>query len=362
MTSEVTRTPVLRMILTTLAALAVGLAGGALFRYLNSPLPWTLGSLAAAAILAISGSSWRLPTKMRDGARPVVGVLAGSAFTPQVIASIAEWWGIIILVAVYALSMCGIGWVFFRLICRFDRVTAFFASMPAGLGEFTLLGGILGGSMRTLVVIHAIRVVGVVFTVPFLLQWLMGQHLGTVTRPVQEVLSVEAIDWLILIGCGVIGYIIGKALRFSMGVMLLPMLLSAVVHGMGLTDVLPPAWLVALVQIVIGSIAGSRFAGVTMHELRSTAFQALAWTVIVLAAATGMAALGAYLFDVSYPGLLLALAPAGMPEMTIISYALGVETALVVTCQIFRLMLILTLAPLAFRAFAGPQPDGQDKT
>jgi membrane AbrB-like protein len=131
---------------------------------------------------------------------------------------------------------------------------------------------------------------------------------------------------------------------------------------MGLTDVLPPAWLVALVQIVIGSIAGSRFAGVTMHELRSTAFQALAWTVIVLAAAAGMAALGAYLFDVSYPGLLLALAPAGMPEMTIISYALGVETALVVTCQIFRLMLILTLAPLAFRAFAGPQPDDRDKT
>jgi Transition state regulatory protein AbrB len=38
-----------------------------------------------------------------------------------------------------------------------------------------------------------------------------------------------------------------------------------------------------------------------------------------------------------------------MTEMTIISYALGIETAFVVTSQVFRSFFVLTCAPLLFR-------------
>lgn len=346
----------LKSLSITAATLLIGFAGGALFYVLNAPLPWTLGALAAAAILAISGSTWKLSNSMRDGARPVVGVLAGSAFTPEVLSSVSDWWGVIILVAVYSIVLGVIGWIYFRLIHKLDKVTAFFASMPAGLGELTLLGGALGGSMRSLVLIHAVRVVGVVFTIPFILQLWLAHDLSGADTPHVEPVSAEIADWLILIGCGVLGFVVGKLIRFPAGMIIAPMIFSAIVHGMGLTDVAPPYWLVALVQIVIGSIAGARFAGIDLQELRSTALQAILWTLIVLAAAGGAAAVGVALFGIDYPALLLALAPAGMAEMTIVSYALGIETAFVVTCQICRLMLVLTFAPIVFRFFAGPQP------
>ncbi len=61
-----------------LGALIVGGVGGALFLWLGMPLPWTLGSLCAAAILSICGSRLLMPAPIRDVARPVVGILAGS--------------------------------------------------------------------------------------------------------------------------------------------------------------------------------------------------------------------------------------------------------------------------------------------
>jgi hypothetical protein len=70
---------------------------------------------------------------------------------------------------------------------------------------------------------------------------------------------------------------------------------------------------------------------------------------VLLATAVGAAALGAMLFARPFAALVLAVAPGGMVEMTIISYALGIETAFVVTSQICRSFFVLTFAPLLFR-------------
>jgi hypothetical protein len=52
-----------------------------------------------------------------------------------------------------------------------------------------------------------------------------------------------------------------------------------------------------------------------------------------------------------FAALVLALAPAGMAEMTVMAYALGIETAFVVTSQLCRVFFVLTFAPLFFRLF-----------
>jgi membrane AbrB-like protein len=319
------------------------------FYLIGAPLPWTLGSLAAVALVAVSGGPWVMPAPVREFARPVVGILAGSAFTPDVVASIGEWWGAIVFVAVYTLIVSALGWLFFRKLCRLDPVTAYFASTPGGLGELTLLGSALGGSMRALVTIHAVRIVIVVFTVPFFLQLILGSDLrGAALSPHAGPDAVLA-DWLILIACGVAGYLAGRLLRLAGGAMIMAMLFSAGVHGTGLTQVLPPYWLIAAVQVVIGAVAGARFAGIRWLELRSTVLQALVWALVLLATAVGAAEVGALLFARPFAALMLALAPGGMAEMMIISYALAIETAFVVTCQLCRSFMVVTFAPIFFR-------------
>jgi membrane AbrB-like protein len=349
--------------LNALIALAVGLAGGALFNFLHSPLPWTLGSLFATAAVTLAGGKWFLPKIAWDMARPFVGVLAGSAFTLPVLMSILGWLDVIGVLLCYSVVVTFLGWLFFTKICKYDDVTAFFSSAPGGLGELTLLGGSLGGSVRTLVLIHAVRIILVVFAVPFIVQLLLLPGIDLSGASSHSAAAPSLLDWALMLGCAVIGFFIGRPYTSLGGVMVVPMILSAGVHIAGLTEVTPPFWIVALGQVVIGSISGSRFKGTTWRELRTTAVYAFVWAVFLLAAAIGAAWLCTLFADENFLALLLAFAPGGIVEITIVAYAIGVHVAFVVTCQLMRVIMVLMLTPGLFRMLRKtlPFPDDDPK-
>lgn len=330
--------------------LLVGLAGGGLFWLIGTPLPWTLGALFATAAVSISGRRWYLPNVAANVARPFVGILAGSAFTYTVVQSIPGWWDVIVVLILYSLLMTILGWWFLRRFWGYDSVTAFFSSAPGGLGEFALLGASLGADVRRLVLLHAARIVTVVFTIPFAVQYFLHPEID-LTRAVAVSHGPAGtwIDYAILIACGAVGFVIGCPFRKIGGIMIVPMLLSAAVHATGLTEVSPPSWLIALAQVVIGSIAGSRFAGIGWRELHTTVAQGVLWAVVLIATAM-LAAWACTLFsDATLAGLVLAFAPGGLVEITIVAYAIGFEVAFIVTLQLVRIVAVLLMSPVIFR-------------
>jgi uncharacterized protein len=195
--------------------------------------------------------------------------------------------------------------------------------------------------------------------VPFLLQLITGQSFNRINFEAAPHAQAQLLDWLVLAACGVASYVISQRVNIVGGVMIIAIFLSAVAHGTGMTNVVPPDWLMALVQIVIGSVVGARFAGIMWKEVRSTVRQALVWTVVLLATSTAFAWIGAHVFDRPFAALLLATSPGGMAEMIIISMAVGIETAFVVTCQAFRSVFTVACSPLMFRVLglAAPPPD-----
>jgi membrane AbrB-like protein len=354
-----TRSPFLTAASNMTAGLAIATVGGVAFYYLNTPLPWTLGPLFATAVMALAGGTWFLPTIAWTIARPTVGVLAGSAFTLPVILSIPEWWDSLLALLAYSVVVTFLGWLFFSRVCKFDDVTSFFASAPGGLGELTLLGGSLGGSMRTLVLIHAVRVVLMVFIVPFIVAWFFLPPGMVLTGVTTSSGMLSPLDWALIIGCGVIGFFIGRPFTNIGGVMLAPMALSAAVHIAGLTHAAPPWWLVAAMQVVIGAIAGSRFSGISWPELRTTVLYAIIWSLFLLGAAVGAAWVCTHFTDESLLALILAFTPGGIVEITIIAYALSLHVAFVVTLQTGRVVLVLLLTPILFKVLPNPRLPGE---
>lgn len=341
--------------------LAFGMAGGAVFSLIRMPLAWTLGPMTVAAVVAIFGARWQMPSQIRDVARPVVGVLAGSSFTPDTLGAIAGAWPAFLFVALYTVLTTVAGWWYFRRLCRQDPVTAFFSSSPGGLGELTLLGGLLGGDMRSLVLTHAIRIVVVVFTVPTVLQYVLG---GPLARGLPPTLAAapELWGWPILVLCGFGGFAVGRLWRFPGGVMVGSMVLSAVAHGTGITHLAPPGWLVILVQIVIGTITGSRFVGVRWSELALVIWQALAWAIVLVIVSVATAVLASHLFHKPFPIFLLAIAPGGMTEMAVIAYAMGIEATFVMICQVGRTFMVSGFMPIASRMLRiGGQDSGAQR-
>ena len=338
----------LKSLSDALIALLIGFAGGAIFAWVGFPLPWTLGAMAAAAVAAVWADRWPMPAPGRDLARPVVGVLAGSTFTPDVAGLILSWWPAVLTVAFYSLATSATGYLVFTRLFRLDPPTAYFAAAPGGLGELAMLGSEFGGKVRTIVLVHSVRIVGVVFAIPLIVQLVIGHDIVRV--PLNESgHATDATEWLILLATGLAGYGLGRYARLPGGVMVATMLCSALVHVFGLSDAAPPAWLVIFAQVLIGSVAGGRFAGLRRAELQSTVLIALAWSAFLLLSAAAVAVLGGWALAVPPVSFLLAVVPGGTAEMIIITYALGAEVAFVSICQVARIFLVLTFAPLFFR-------------
>lgn len=336
-----------------LAVLCAGGAGGFVFRALHLPLPWTLGAMAGAALLAALDRRLILPAVFRDAARPVIGVMAGSAFTPPVLAGMARQWPVLVLLLAFFVATTGLGMVFFRR-RGLDGRTALLASMPGGLGEMALMGAQFGADVRALMLIHSVRIMMVVTVIPFAVTILTGRALtGSPAAAAHGGGSLLGAQGALLLACTVAGYLLGRPLRDLGGLMLVPLLLSGALHGVQALTVSPPYWIVAGMQVVIGCISGARFAGVTLAEARRMLGIAALWAGLLIALALIVASLSAWAFHLSAMGLFLALAPGGFAEMSVIAVATGIETGFVIACHTFRVLYVYLASPLVSRALAG---------
>jgi len=329
-----------------LTTLAVGIPGGFFFYLLHLPLPWMLGSMAATTIAAVSGVRVAFMPRVRLAFIIILGIMLGSAFTPEIVQGLVTWIGSFAWLGVYiAVSTFGV-WVFYRRMARYDSVTAYFAAAPGGLNEMTLAGAALGGDERRISMSHAARILIAVFILSFGYRWFGGYTPVAATGGSGP---SDWIDWLVLVACGVVGLGVGRLLRIPAYALVGPMLLSAIVHGAGITHSRPPVWLVAAAQVVVGSLVGSRFDGVSPGVVARAVFFAVFATAVLLGLAAVFGQAVETTLGIPFAAALLAFAPGGLAEMSLIALSLDIDAAYVSSHHIVRIFVIVLVAPLIFR-------------
>ncbi|HKG83619.1 MAG TPA: AbrB family transcriptional regulator, partial [Beijerinckiaceae bacterium] len=265
------------------AALALGAAGGWSFARLQLPLPWMLGPMTVCTVAALFRAPIAAPAVVRPPMTMVIGVLLGAGFTPAVVAQLPSWIPTILGLVAF-IAVCGFACVtYFRVVAGFDRVTAYFSGMPGGLVEMVLLGEEGGGNARTIALIHSARILLIVMTLPFVVQWLEGVRLGA--RPPFGV-SILDTPWygeLWLVATAIAGAVVGDLLRVPAKYLLGPMLVSALVHILGLSDFKPPQEIVIAAQLVLGTTIGCRFLGTPPREILRVLLVSLGSTAILIA-------------------------------------------------------------------------------
>lgn len=328
-------------------ALVIGTLGGALFKWLTVPLPWMLGALCFVTVAAMRGATVAVPRPLRNGFVTVLGVLIGAGFTPAVVARMDQWLVTLAFLVVWALIAGGLAYLYFRRVPGYDRPTAFFGATPGGLAEMTLVGAKMGGDLRVLSLTHAIRVMATVLVIPI---WFRLEGLiGTATPGASVgVFDVALRDYAVLAACAVAGAWLGVKLRLPAATMLGPMALSAIVHLAGWSEAQPPYVLTAAAQIVLGAAIGQRFAGATLGGIAKTVGHALVVTGLMLALAILFAAGLARATGEPFSALVLAYAPGGFAEMSLVALALGADSALVASHHLFRIAVVVSLAPWLF--------------
>jgi membrane AbrB-like protein len=329
--------------------LAIGGLGAVLFNAIGAPLPFLFGPMAACLIAALSGVQLIGLGVVQVAMRTILGVAVGAAITPALVGQLPQMALSVVLVPVYILLIGMVGVPFFHRLCGFDRVTAWYASMPGGLQDMIVFGGEAGGDVRALSLIHATRVLVIVTTAPLVLIYGMGVELSNpIGAPAAELPLTEM---AMMVVAALVGWKGAERIGLFGASILGPMLAAAAMSLTGLIHVRPPAEAIQAAQFFIGMAVGVGYVGVTGREIRRVVLAGVAFVVLL----AGLAAL--FMQVVAMLGLapslegFLAFSPGGQAEMAVLAIVTGADLGYVVLHHVARIALVITLAPLVARMF-----------
>lgn len=324
-----------------LFALALGTLGGWLFAYYRLPLPWMLGSMVFCTAAAITRAPVAAPPVIRPPMSAVIGVMLGSGFKPEIVAQVPNWLPTLLGLVLF-MAACGLCCVsYFRRVAGYDPVTAFFSGMPGGLVEMVITGEEKGGDARTIALIHSARILLVVMTLPFVVQWLEGVSLGIDRNQGPSMLQTSALGWFWLVASAIAGVMLAHLLRLPAKQLLGPMLVSAAIHVAGLSDSVPPFEIVNVAQLILGVTIGCRFVGTPPREILRILLVSLGSTLILVTLTLVFAFAVAQVSRYQPVPLILAYSPGGLAEMSLVALALHTEVAFVAAHHIIRVFLVM---------------------
>jgi len=345
-----------RRILLALMTLALGSAGGWAATQINLPLPWMIGAMVTTTAASLAGLRLFVHRWVRGPNVAVLGVMLGSSFAPSVAARFGDWLVTIAGLAVYVAIVTAMLYWYFRRLGRFDRVTAFFAASPGGLNEMVLVGREFGGDDRLIALVHGARVLLVVMAIPF--GFMIFQDYSQSVRPPMggALFDMPWREALILAAVAVAGAFGARAIGMPAAFVTGPMILSALVHLLGWSEARPPAFLIGLAQVVIGSAVGARFAGVPLKTVLRVLLLSVGSTVVMVGMTVIFAVALRNAADTSIQAVILAYAPGGLAEMSLVALALAIDSAFVASHHVLRIMMIVVIAPTIFRRYVRQPP------
>lgn len=339
----------LRRGLAMLGSIAVACAGAQLWRICHLPLPWLVGSLYAVAFARIFGLPLLAPPGSRQGGQWVIGASIGLYFSSAVVAELLTHAALILVMALSSLLMGALAAAVMVRLRLADPPTAFFASMPGGAAEMSNLADLWHAAVDRVAAAHAIRVMLVVLVVPLAIT-LSGSH-GTELAKV----SAHEVVWSrfpLMAAASLAGVALFTVLRLPNAWVLGTLCAIATLGIEGVPLSALPGWLSATGQLLIGVSLGNRFAPGFLRKAPAFLGGIVVMTIGFLLGVGLLALLISSITRLELASLVLSFSPGGIAEMSITASNLNLGVPLVVASHVARLVVLMLLAPAAYRIFA----------
>jgi len=329
----------------------LGAAGGWAASRIGTPLPWLLGAVVAVGTAALmglqlGGGTVTFPVRLRFLFVPIIGVAIGGAFTPELIRAAAGWWPTLIGLLIYVPLAHALAYAIYRHIGRYDRPTAYFSSMPGGLIEAIAMGEVAGADRAVLNLLQFSRLIMCILIVPLAVTayegFAVGSAAGVMLRGAMNPIGIR--DALVLAAAGAAGVLVARRIGMPAAIITGPIVFSGAVHLAGLTEADPPGFLIQFTQFVVGCSLGVRFVGLG----RGAAVKGLAMAFLSVTSVLLLAVIaGAVLFRAvgeSVEAVVLAFAPGGVTEMSLIALSLRISVVFVAAHHVVRILYTVFVA------------------
>lgn len=323
----------------------IGAIGGVIAYYLSLPIPWMLGSLISVAATQYLNIELAPPHKsFSRWVRVVIGVTIGASVAESLNELSASIFSTIIIALSYVVIITVFGYWFFKRIKGFQRVDSFMSSLPGGLSFLIVLAGDLGDRFPKIALIHSVRIVTIVFSFSILAMFMGADDVNHIKgNPI-------AFDWhfdlLKIVLLVFVSGFLADLLKLAGGHVIIGLLLSAIAYQFNLIQVDIPELVITISMIFLGGLLGYELAKTNAKENFTLIRASLIFTFVALILAVLIALVSSEILNESYLLYLLALAPGGIAEISLITLALGLDAGFVAIVHAFRFIFILTVGPI----------------
>lgn len=329
--------------------LMIAALGGWLASLADIPLPWMLGSIGATLVAALARLPVTAPRPLTFPMRAVLGVLLGASITPELLSQLSSLGFSLLAVPFYVVCTAAAGLVYFTKVAKMNRPEAFFAALPGGLYTMVAFAEDLGISIRRLGLIHTMRVTLIVLALPFLIEGLLGQDLTRSISGGSSLLDTSFSTLSIMALVALVGWWVSDKTQIPGGVMIIPMLMTAVLQLSGLAKTAVPFELVIIAQVILGAAIGGRFSGLELREIANALLHSCGYVGLALGISAITASVLTLLTPVSLWAGIIAFAPGGLAEMSLVALGLGINVGFVVTIHISRILVVVLAGPAIYR-------------
>lgn len=325
--------------------LIVGALGGAVADHFGVPLAWMLGALFACMAASLARLPVDVPNWVRGGFLWVIGLFLGESFSAASAEQMARWPATLLLAALYVPIGAALCYALFRRAAGWGRGTALLAGLPGGVTAVAVFALEMGGDERRVALAQSLRVAIVVLAAPLIaFGWLgLPEPTAETYAAARPMTLAEA---ALLIPAALAGSWAAARMRAPIPWFLGPVLASAALRLGGLVEGTLPPLLVEAALVVSGASIGARFRGTPLRLFADVALWAGLGTALLMALSLGMAAVVAPVFGVDWFAALLAFAPGGVAEMSLIAIAIGADPAFVAAHHLARIFAVLFALPI----------------
>jgi membrane AbrB-like protein len=346
MSDSSTRPRIARIFIALVLAFAAAFA----FETLGTPIPWMIGPLVSLGLANLFGARLETVPYGRQAGQLFIGTGIGLYFTPTVLAALVSQSWIILLGGVLVMAVAAVGGRLLAKVSGIDKTTCFFATVPGGAAEMSVLAARYGGVVPAVAVAQSLRVAMLVLILPAAVTY-SGMAVGA--REPALTLPIATGPLLLMMAITASGGALCQKLRLQNPWTMGPLLVSAALSACDIQLSGIPHVASNLAQLMLGSALGSRFEREFFLRYRLFIPVALMNGTYIIAASATVALIVAWMSGVPLATAIMGCGPGGIAEMTITAKALGLGVATVTAFQMVRIVLANFGSQLILRFVAG---------
>ncbi|MEO0401985.1 MAG: AbrB family transcriptional regulator [Pseudomonadota bacterium] len=326
----------------TAQTLVVGGIGAAVAEAVHAPIAVLTGPALVVSLAAMAGLRTGIDDTVRNLVFLLVGVSIGSGVDASATQAMTRW---PLAFVALGIMLWATLWICARLLQRgfnMDRRSAYLAAAPGHLSFVVGLSTGLGLDTTRILVIQSVRLLALTLTVP-VIALAFGYELTGQVLP-----TGVPMLWWDLVKLLIAGFALGFALdKIGLPAPLLigGMLASSFGHATDLTPGTMHPWLAYGGLMVVGTLIGARFNGLSRRALVASLAAGLTITALTVIGALIAAVPVAFALGFDPTHVLVAFAPGGLETMIAMGIVLGANPGFVAACHVARLLYLTVLLP-----------------